>query len=143
MKVSPRTLEKLTDDEAFAIEAISVSRHVVKYLLGAIAVALIIIWTWRLISPRYVLYQANIERQVQVADARAKSEAATLLADSEIERAKGVAEANRIIADSITPEYTTWLYVDQLDEVVANGGQIIYIPTEAGIPILEAGQRQP
>jgi regulator of protease activity HflC (stomatin/prohibitin superfamily) len=78
---------------------------------------------------------------VQVADARARAEAATLLAESEVERAKGVAEANRIIADSITPEYTTWLYVDQLDEVIANGGQIIYIPTEAGIPILEAGGR--
>ncbi len=69
---------------------------------------------------------------------RGKAEAATLLADAEVERAKGVAQANEIIADSLTDEYIRWLYVDQLDQT---NGQIIYIPTEAGLPILEAGNR--
>lgn len=123
------------------IENIIISRMIAKWVLIALALLITIVWAWRLVNPRYVLYQANIERQVQIADARAKAEAAELLAESEIARAEGVAEANRIIAGSITDEYTRWLYVDQLDTVVANGGQIIYVPTEAGIPILEAGRR--
>ncbi len=114
------------------------SKTILKWSLILITFLVMLIWCWKLVSPRYTLYQANIERQVQVADARAKAEAATLLADAEVERSKGVAEANAIIADSLTPEYITWLYVDQLDRT---DNQIIYIPTEGGLPILEAGQR--
>lgn len=143
LELSEDVYNRLSRKDREAVDLVSdfrVGRQIARYLLVALALAIVIIWTWRLVSPRYTLYKANIERQVQVADARSKADAASLLAESEIERAKGVAEANRIIADSITPEYTTWLYVDQLDEVVANGGQIIYIPTEAGIPVLEAGR---
>ncbi len=112
---------------------------ILKWIAFVIVFLVALIWTWKMASPRYTLYQANIERQVQVADARAKAEAASLLAEAEIERSKGVAEANAIIADSLTPEYITWLYVDQLDRT---DNQIIYIPTEGGLPILEAGHRE-
>lgn len=90
---------------------------------------------YRLVSPQLNLYRANTEKQTVIAEARAKAESAEFLKQSEIVRAEGVAEANRIIAESITDEYVRWLYVDQLDSI---DGQVIYVPTEAGLPILEA-----
>lgn len=38
--------------------------------------------------------------------------------------------------------YLRWAYIDMLKETAdQQDRQIIYIPTEAGMPILEAGQR--
>lgn len=99
--------------------------------------------------PRYTVYVKNLEgeallrraeseRQVQIEDAKGKEQAAKMLASAEIERARAVAEANKIIGDSLknNPEYLTWLWIEQVN---ANGNAVIYIPTEAGLPILEAG----
>ena len=87
-----------------------------------------------------MLRKAESERQVQIEDAKGKEAAASLLAQAEIERAKGVSEANRIIGHSLkdNPEYLTYLWIK---EVNADGNSVIYVPTEAGLPILEAGKR--
>lgn len=88
------------------------------------------------------LAHAEYSKQVQVRDAIGKFEASKSLAQAEVERAKGVAEANRIIGTSLknNEEYLRWLYIEGLKENSSN--QIIYIPTEAGLPILEAGKRK-
>jgi hypothetical protein len=113
----------------------------VKMIARGAAVVLVVlvglIFVWKLINPQLILYKANTEKQSQIAISKAKADAAVHEKRAEITRAEGVAEANKIIASSITPEYITWLYVDQLDRIE---GQIIYIPTEAGIPILEANR---
>lgn len=92
-------------------------------------------------SGKAELREAEWNRQIAVEEARALKESATLRAEAEIERAKGVSQANAIISDSLkgNEEYLRYLWIDQL----ANGqaGQIIYVPTEAGLPILEAGRR--
>lgn len=87
------------------------------------------------------LAKADYSKQVQVQDALGKFEAAKHLADAEVERAKGVAKANAIIGDSLrnNESYLRWLYIEGLRERV--GAETIYIPTEAGLPILEAGHR--
>lgn len=87
------------------------------------------------------LAQAQQNRQIAISEAEAKKEAATLLADAEVERAKGVAEANQIIGSSLdgNEAYLRYLWIDKLSE---NGNDVIYVPTEAGIPILEAGKRK-
>ncbi len=89
------------------------------------------------------LARAEQNRQIVVNEAMAKQEAAKYWAQAEIERAKGVAEANKIIANGLGgPEgYLRYLYIDGLQEANRNGSQVIYIPTEAGLPILEAGKR--
>lgn len=86
------------------------------------------------------LAQARQNRQIATLEAEAKPESAKLLALAEVERAKGVAEANRIVADGLGgPEgYLRYLYIENLSQ---SQGQIIYVPTEAGLPILEAGKR--
>ncbi|MBS7669689.1 membrane protease subunit [Croceicoccus gelatinilyticus] len=86
------------------------------------------------------LAQASQNRKIAVLEAQAALDSAKLKAEAEIERAKGLAEANRIVADSLGgPEgYLRYLYIQNLEE---SRGQIIYVPTEGGLPILEAGRR--
>lgn len=85
--------------------------------------------------------QAQQNRKVRILESEAKLEANKLDALAEIERAKGVAEANRIIADSLggSEGYLRWRYIEMLEQSADN--QIIYIPTEATLPLLEAGKR--
>ncbi|CAN5360379.1 hypothetical protein BH10PSE4_BH10PSE4_38010 [soil metagenome] len=90
------------------------------------------------------LARATQNRQVRVQEAMAKFEAADFDAKAEVRRAQGVAQANTIIAQSLGgPEgYLRWRYIEMLQETSEKGGhQVIYLPTEAGLPILEAGRR--
>lgn len=87
------------------------------------------------------LAEAESARQVTVRQAQADLDAAKLKAEAEVERAKGVSQANKIIADGLGgPDgYLRYLYIHMLEE--NQRAQIIYIPTEASLPILEAGKR--
>jgi len=84
--------------------------------------------------------QAEQNRRISILEAEAKLEAAKSLAAAEIERARGVAEANKIIGDSLkgNESYLRYLWIENLDK---GGNSVIYVPTEAGLPILEAGKR--
>ena len=94
------------------------------------------------LSGKAELARAEQNRQIKISEAMAKKESATHLADAEIERAKGAAEANRIVADSLggSEGYLRWLFIEKLSEIP--DAQIIYLPTEAGMPILEAARLQ-
>lgn len=87
------------------------------------------------------LAQANYSKQVAVQTAHAKMDSAQFEAQAEIIRAGGVAKANKIIGDSLknNEAYLRYLYVNNLEN---SHNQIIYVPTEAGLPILEAGRTQ-
>ena len=90
-------------------------------------------------SGKAALARADQDRQIAVAEARAKEEAAKFLAAAEVARAEGIAKANLIIAEGLGgPEgYLRWLYIDALQHQKC---QTVYIPTEAGIPIVEIGR---
>lgn len=95
---------------------------------------------WRAeMSGKAALARAENERQVLVEEAKARSEAAKFLSEAEVERARGVAQANEIIADGLggSEGYLRYLWINKLG---ANGQDVIYVPTEAGIPLLEAGR---
>lgn len=85
------------------------------------------------------LKQADWNRQIAVREALAKKESAIALAQAEIERAKGVSQANKIIGDSLknNEEYLRYLWIDGLQNTE---NQVIYIPTEGNLPILEANR---
>jgi len=96
--------------------------------------------------PQYQVYQqekkgeaefkrAEQNRRIKVEEARAELDSASLKAEADAIRAEGIAEANRIIGASITPEYIQWRWVEGLHD---GNGETIYIPTEANLPILEA-----
>ena len=82
--------------------------------------------------------KAEQNRKIKIEEAKANLEAEKLNAQAEIERAKGAAEAIRIENGSITPAYIQYLWVRQQNSNTNN--KIIYIPTEAGLPVLEAGR---
>lgn len=88
------------------------------------------------------LRRSEFEKQVAIEEARAQFESAKLLNLAEVERAKGVAEANRIIGDSLKGNegYLRYLWIQGLQD---GSSEVIYIPTEAGLPLLEAGHRNP
>lgn len=97
----------------------------------------------RELEGRAELAQAEWSKRVAVESAKARRDSATLDAEAEVERAKGVAEANRIIGDSLRgkEEYLRYLYITGLRD--SQNKEVIYIPTEAGIPILEAQRLNP
>lgn len=83
------------------------------------------------------LAKASYSKQVAVQEATAKNEAASMLASAEITRAYGVAKANEIIGKSLegNEAYLRYLWISEMKETQ---NQIIYLPTEAGLPVLEA-----
>ena len=101
--------------------------------------------------PRYNVWQqemsgkaefakAEQNRRIRIEEAKANLEAQKLNAEAEVERAKGVAESNQIIAGGLkdNEEYLRYLWIQGMQ---TNEMQVIYVPTEAGLPILEAGKR--
>lgn len=112
-------------------------------LVGGMLIALMA-WGWpqyrvwqRGLAGQAALKEAEYDRQIAVYEAEAKKDAAKMLAEAEIERAKGVAEANKIIGESLkeNDEYLRYLWIQGLQD---GSSEVIYIPTEANLPILEA-----
>lgn len=56
-------------------------------------------------------------------------------AEIEVARARGAAEANKIIAESLDPAYIQYLWVQGLQD---GSSEVIYVPTEANLPVLES-----
>ena len=85
------------------------------------------------------LARAEQNRQIAIQEARAKEESAKSLANAEVIRAEGVAKANKIIGDSLqnNEAYIHYLWIEALRE---SNNEVIYIPTEAGIPITESAR---
>ncbi len=119
-------------------------------LIGASLAFIIILWSLFALGQIYSVWsyakdgeadlkKAEWNRQIQVREAQARFDSASLLAKAEVERAKGVAEANKIIGESLkgNESYLRYLWIDSLQHTQ---DKIIYVPTEAGLPILEAGR---
>ena len=115
-------------------------------IFGAIGsfLLLVILLLW----PQYNVYaqrlageaalaEAQSSRQVATLEAKAKKESAVELAAAEVLRAEGAAKANAILQNSLGgPEgYLRYLQIQALESSRAS---LIYVPTEAGLPITEA-----
>lgn len=89
------------------------------------------------------LVSAESTRRIKVLEAQADLDSAKLKSQAEVERSKGVAEANTIIAGSLggAEGYLRWRYIEMLENTATGGRDVIYIPTEANLPILEAGRK--
>jgi hypothetical protein len=127
------------------------NRSVAVYVLIALVVlgvitSLIGLGMWGF--PKYRIYKQDLrgqatlreqewEKKVLIEQAKAEKESASLYAEAEVERAKGVAQANQIIGDSLkgNDEYLRYLWIQTLTD---DSNDTIYIPTEANLPILEA-----
>jgi len=93
--------------------------------------------------------RAEQNRQITITEAIAKNEAATSealakvkiaqsQAEAEIIRARGAAIANAIIDSTLTERYLRYRWVEGLND---GHSEVIYVPTEANLPLMEAGKR--
>jgi regulator of protease activity HflC (stomatin/prohibitin superfamily) len=86
--------------------------------------------------------EAEIDRQILVEEARAQEEALAMRAQGEAARERIKADATSYAIEKLGatleshPSYLRWMWIN---EVAGGEGDRIYIPTEAGMPILEAG----
>jgi regulator of protease activity HflC (stomatin/prohibitin superfamily) len=122
----------------------------VKISIFIIVLGIILIALCMAIFPGYAVWQQGLEGQaelskaefskkVAVQEALAKKESSTLLAEAEVERAKGVAKANEIIGASLkeNEDYLRYLWIT--DVAGSNVDKtVVYVPTETNLPILEA-----
>ena len=109
-----------------------------------IGLIIFLAWAWPTyrvwsseMAGRAELARAEWNRQIIVEEAQAWLEAERLNAQAEIIRAEGMAEAMRIEGGQyLTETYIRYLWAKAM--MNNRNLQIIYIPTEAGLPILEA-----
>ena len=115
---------------------IGVSFLVSLFVISSIVGPIYNVWAQTL-EGNAVLQKAEFTRQVAVLEAKAKLDSAKELAQAEVERAKGVAQANQIIGDSLkgNREYLQYLYITGLEEGSQKGNTTIYVPTEGGMPV--------
>lgn len=134
------------------MDEIEISNRTLFHLFtGIVLLVVLCIFGWMYGYPKYKVYQQGLlgeaefaraeqNRKIKIQEANAVKESASLLAEAEVARAKGVAEANKIIGDSLkgNEAYLRYLWIQGLQ----NGAtpQVVYVPTEAGLPILEAGR---
>lgn len=95
-------------------------------------------------SGRAILAEARFSRQVRIEEAKAQLESAELLSEAEVKRAQGLRRATEEVREAFggPDNYLRYLYIQALEQRDGEPqAKIIYVPTEAGIPILEAGKR--
>lgn len=134
--------KEVTDAEVYGI---------VKFFVALFMVLFAFWWSYsNFVSPNIYIWQqsmagqaelahAEYSRQIATCEAQAKKESAKSLADAEVIRAEGVARANKIIGDSLQGNegYLRYLWIQGLQ---TNQMQVVYVPTEANLPILEANR---
>lgn len=111
---------------------------------GAVGYPWFRVWSARM-EGAAELARAENNRQIKIAEANATAEAALKLAIADVRRAQGVRQANEIIAGQLggPDNYLRFLSIEALKEVQAgSSSKIIYVPTEANLPITEAVRLQ-
>ena len=131
-----KKVERYEDDKA-AVDAIC------KWVAIGGAVIIAISLACMFLLPQYGVWKAELEgkaklaeaeysKQVLVQEAQSNLEAEKLNAESEVERAKGAAEARKTEGLGMTAEqYIQYLWVKKLD---LSQSKTIYLPTEGGLP---------
>lgn len=117
-------------------------------IVGTLVLSCSVLGLWG--CPQYQVYEqekageaefkkAEQNRRVKVLEAQAKLDSAKL--EAEVARARGVAGANKIIADGLrgNDEYLRYLWIDKV--AGTTNREVVYVPTEANLPILEARPR--
>ncbi len=135
-------------------------------IIGVISLMLLL-WLWpkytvyrKELNGQAALKEAEWSKQILIEEAKAREQASLMQAKAkvtlakaegeallerakaegaaDIERAKAAAEANRIIGESLknNESYLRYIWIKGLQD---GKGERIYIPTEAGLPLLEAG----
>ncbi|MDE2223328.1 MAG: prohibitin family protein [Candidatus Omnitrophica bacterium] len=86
-----------------------------------------------------MIFSASIENKLKTEQESLQKQyelqKAKMDAQIEIAKAEGVAKSNKIIADSISENYLRYKFIENLH---STSKEVVYVPTEANLPILEA-----
>lgn len=95
--------------------------------------------------PQYTVYEQQLAGEAELKRAEQNRQILVQQATAEREAAKARAEAIEVVgaAAKAFPEYRQQEFIGAFAEALKEGkmNQIIYVPTEANIPIIEAGKR--
>jgi regulator of protease activity HflC (stomatin/prohibitin superfamily) len=121
-------------------------------ILPVIVVLALILWSlfgypiWRVWASQKQgeadLQQAHKEQQIQVSKAQGRLDAAELNKKAAIVEAEAVSAQIEKIGKQLTEHdlYLKWQWIKMMEERPESS--VIYVPTEANLPILEAGARK-
>lgn len=111
--------------------------------LFAVVIGLILIWI--LVKPYYRVWSQEMRGKAALAEAKQSKMIQTEQARAELESAQLRAQAVKIMGQAAKdyPEYREQEFIGAFGEALREGSisQIIYVPTESSLPILEAGKR--
>lgn len=109
------------------------------------AIAIVFIGGFLLAWPHYKVWQQGMSGQARLAEAQQSKQIAIESAKAELESAQLRAQAIKVIGETAKqyPEYRNQEFIGAFGDALRDGKiqQIVYVPTEANIPILEAGKR--
>jgi hypothetical protein len=136
-----QVLEKAENGETLVNNTIKWS----VYGIGVIIITASMLFGFGYLSKQYNVWAMEMSGKAKLAEA-------TQSRQIQIEQAKGEKEAAQYTAEAIGivgkaakayPEYRQQMYIQAFGEALTGGKiqQIIYIPTENGMPILEAGRK--
>lgn len=96
------------------------------------------LWAW----PKYGVYRQHLEGEAKLRRSEMEKQIIIEQAKAEVEAAKLRAQAIEAVGGAAQkyPEYRTQEFIGAFAEALKEGNvqQIIYVPTEANIPIIEA-----
>ena len=103
----------------------------------------IVIGAIMFVIPQYNVWQQTLAGEAQLKRAEQERRIMVTQAEAELESAQKKADAIKIVGEAAAafPEYRTQEFIQAFAEALRDGSisQIIYVPTEANIPITEAG----
>lgn len=122
------------------------------WIVGAV-LAVITVWSlwgyphWRVWSAHQAgladLNKAKNEQQIQIAKAQSRLDAANINKQAAVIEAEAVAAQIKAIGAELTAHdlYLRWQWIKMMEEThTESAASVIYVPTEANIPILEANR---
>ena len=119
----------------------------VKTLLTVCAAIIILVVVWMAGMPQYRVYRQRLQGEAELAHAHSARMILVTQAEAEKEAAQKRADAIQIVGKAAKefPEYRTQEFIGAFAEALREGkiNQIMYVPTEANIPITEAHRLAP
>ncbi|OTG76095.1 hypothetical protein B9T26_03090 [Acinetobacter sp. ANC 4169] len=110
-------------------------------LFFSLLLVLLLLFGW----PHYKVWKQGMDGQAALAEAEQSKMIQVQVAKAELESAKLRAEAIKLVGQAAKdyPEYRKQEFIGAFGEALRDGRiqQIIYVPTEANIPIVEAGKQ--
>lgn len=117
----------------------------IKHILTLGVIALAILLSAMFGIPAYRVWQQEMAGKAKLAEATQSRQVLVEQARAEKEAAILQAEAIKIMGEAAQkyPEYRQQEFIGAFGEALKQGkiSQIIYVPTEGNIPVLEAGKR--